>query len=90
MLFKTNKLFQAIEKEDKLFTFYYFRAPEDARLDNSMIRADINTKCGAVVELHLLRVIQAKESSLQGRRFNHLLVNATNPGQLDHGTGTEQ
>ena len=90
LLFETNKNFHATEKEDKLLTLYHFRVPDDARLDDSLIRNDIDTNCGCLVEVHLLRTKEANKSNLKGKRFSHLIVNVQSKNQLDHQVAQQQ
>jgi hypothetical protein len=83
-LFEEDADFQAIETEEKLKTICNIKVPDDARLDDSIFRNDIDNETGALVEVHVLRKKEEDKSKLRGKRNHHMKVNVATTTALQH------
>jgi len=83
-LYNEDPDFQAIESEEKLKVICHIKVPDDARLDDSIFRKDVDNDTGALVEVHLLRKKEEDKTKLKGKRNRHMNVIVSTTTPLKH------
>ncbi len=83
-LYNEDPDFQAIESEEKLKVICHIKVPDDARLDDSIFRKDVDNDTGALVEVHPLRKKEEDKTKLKGKRNRHMNVIVSTTTPLKH------